>query len=402
MALISHSASIKLFMMPIIVAAISFYPTLLSANLETKGHQDLIDELFDPDILRRGIESLYSEDIDSSECEILVDDEERGRCFLLRALQRLDNDSVELALRDLEESAQLDNSYAKAKLAEISLFSNQPASLDTAIGWYKEAAQAGNPVAEYMFARLGLIFPDKVEESDDHFVQLLRRSADQGINPAIKFLGDINRDGLFDIRKDKIQAFEYYITAAERGYAPAQYEVAVQCIAQGLIEDAVSWLDRAATSGFAPAHYRLGLYYWGQSEVFEDAAIDAVFHLQTAYEAGVIESSLSLGSAYLMGRGVQRDYDRAHYFFSKALGTSKGFAESFLGQIYSRGLGVDKNIKLACSFFQDSALANNPHGQYGHGVCLQAQGEIEQGMNWIRKAADQGLDRALRYIEEEK
>lgn len=374
----------------------------LSAQSLTEDRHDIIVEVLKSNTFSQRIKSIYSAGTKSSACEGIFDEVKRGDCLLLKSLRLLDEGEFDLAFKNLKESAQLSNAYAKVKLGEIFLLSEQPGSLDTAIVWYKEAVHSGNPIAEYMLARLGLIFPDRIEEADDYFLQLVNRSADEGIIPAIKFLGDISRDGLFGASKDKIRAFDFYLTAANEGYAPAQYEIAILCIEKGLIEDAVTWLDKAASSGYAPAHYRLGLYYWDQPEVFEDASADAVFHLRAAYEAGIVESSLTLGTAYLMGRGVERDYDQALYLFNKALGSSEGFAESFLGQMHSRGLGVEKDMNLACSYFRDSAFAGNPHGQYGHGICLQANGEAERSLKWIRKAAEQGLDRAVLYIAEGK
>ena len=59
----------------------------------------------------------------------------------------------------------------------------------------------------------------------------------------------------------------YLQKAAELGYAPAQYELAI-CYANGFGEQrndyniAVKWLEKAAKQGYVKAIYKLGIYYF--------------------------------------------------------------------------------------------------------------------------------------------
>lgn len=58
----------------------------------------------------------------------------------------------------------------------------------------------------------------------------------------------------------------YLQKAADLGYAPAQYDLAI-CYANGFGEQrndykvAAKWLEKAAKQGYSKAMYKLGLYY---------------------------------------------------------------------------------------------------------------------------------------------
>gem|GEM_PF-6911079 len=373
------------------------------ATTKPLGEDELgqIIELLEPYSFRDRVKSIYDQRSYADGCEDAFDGA-HGNCLMLRGLQHIEAGDIESGVRVLKEAARIGSSFAEAKLGEVSLLLNTQAGLDDAIYWYKRAAKSGNPIAQYMLVRLGLLFPKRVCEGSHYLMTLAVSSAEQGIVPALKLLGDVARDGLLGMSPDPDQAFAYFLSAAHKGFAPAQYEVGMHYIESGLIGDAISWLEKAALSGLPEAHYRLGLYYWSESDTTSQLADKAVHHLQIALDDGIAESSLALGTAYLTGRGVTQDYDRARSLLSAAVGSSDGFAESLLGQIYARGLGVDKDLNKGCYYFELSAHADNSHGQYGHGICLHAQDNPEEGLMWIRKAADQGLARAIIYLEQGK
>jgi TPR repeat protein len=95
------------------------------------------------------------------------------------------------------------------------------------------------------------------------------------------------------VPQDNFLAFNYYLEAAELGFAPAQWKLG--CLyenGQGVPQDyslAFKWFSAAAEDGAAPAQYRLGdLYSNGRGVPVDNAQAYAWFSVAGAngYELG--------------------------------------------------------------------------------------------------------------------
>ena len=69
---------------------------------------------------------------------------------------------------------------------------------------------------------------------------------------ALQNLGHIYRRGL-GVEVDLDRAMNYYHQAAQYGFAPAQYNLAMMYFKAAKPERGIFWIEQAAKSGFAPA-----------------------------------------------------------------------------------------------------------------------------------------------------
>lgn len=69
-------------------------------------------------------------------------------------------------------------------------------------------------------------------------------------------------------------------------------------------------------------------------------------------EHGSVARQIELGSAYLTGRGVSRDYKKAAHWYELAARSGDAAAENEMGYFYQTGIGVPVDVKRAAHWFQ--------------------------------------------------
>ena len=104
-------------------------------------------------------------------------------------------------------------------------------------------------------------------------------------------------------------------------------------------------------------------------------------------------------SAQSVKTGIEA-WQRADY--AKAVSIWRPLAESGdadaqfnLGQAYRLGRGVTINLGAAKTWFERAATAGHLDAQTTLGLLLFQNGDQQQGLKWLRRAADQGEPRAL-------
>jgi len=143
------------------------------------------------------------------------------------------------------------------------------------------------------------------------------------------------------------EAFKYYLLAADdtngRGNSAAMLELG-NMFASGIgtdknEESALEWFRKAATKGEPGALYAVGEFYF-------------------------------------FGRGgLARDPKMAIYYLTQAAGYNDPHAQNLLGDIYRKGIGVDKNLAEAYRLFSQSSAAGFLDAQGNLGVMI-ANGEV--------------------------
>lgn len=117
----------------------------------------------------------------------------------------------------------------------------------------------------------------------------------------------------------------------------------------------------------------------------------------------IAASLVVVAAAPLSAQSVKSGIDawqRADY--SKAVSIWRPLAESGdadaqfnLGQAYRLGRGVTINLGAAKTWFERAATAGHLDAQTTLGLLLFQNGDQQQGLKWLRRAADQGEPRAL-------
>jgi hypothetical protein len=141
-------------------------------------------------------------------------------------------------------------------------------------------------------------------------------------------------------------------TAAERGDAEAQYQVALAFLARGGRageREALRWLKAAARQRHAGAEARLARLYTDGLAVRTDPRAAAVLVpestrlLQDAAAQGEPEALLGLAEAREAGRGVSRDPDEALRLLRAAAEKGQPEAAFRLARLYRAGTRVPRD-----------------------------------------------------------
>lgn len=213
-------------------------------------------------------------------------------------------------------------------------------------------------------------------------LQLIER-AKGGDPKSIYDLGRLYETG-YDtiIPVDSVQSMALYLSAAEKGYAPARNFIGFKYYkGEGVkkdIDSAFYWIRLAAEAGDITAASNLGYLLLESDEIGHDEK-EAARWLRVAAEAGMREaqfkyaelmkpewetlpadSALNLGVAYYIGKSPIA----AIPLLEHAADSLRPKAMALLGDAYSKGLGVPYSHHLSLEYFYNAASSGNPSAQF--------------------------------------
>lgn len=218
-----------------------------------------------------------------------------------------------------------------------------------------------------------------------------------------------------DIESDFIYYSKYLVTAAEPGFAEAQWMLGlVYGLGKGVGRDlyqAFYWFEQSAALGYLTALEEVTLMLNMQND-FHNAAL-AGHYYDFAIEMGSTRKDLAaalivpdppeVGNAYERGRGVEKDEARALYWYEKAVAQGHPIAMFNLGWMYAMGNGVPQDIDRGVKLFRELLDRGDFRGKFSIGRFL-VEGigmdvDKEAGFKLIRKAAPK-YERARKYFEQ--
>ena len=198
------------------------------------------------------------------------------------------------------------------------------------------------------------------------------------------------------------QAADFFQSAAEQEYAPAQFELAhLYMYGRGLNRsnsEAEKWLIKAANQKFTPAQFELACnYIIGHG--FKKDYNDAQQWLQTAAELGDTPAQVLLGRLFYKGEICEQNYRKAVFWFISAAIHGNKNAQYELGKCYLLGRGVSANYNDALKWLTRAAERNHQDAQCMVGLCYEkgygAAIDYQEALIWYRKAAEKGHQVAI-------
>ncbi|SNY90964.1 hypothetical protein SAMN04515647_1155 [Cohaesibacter sp. ES.047] len=110
---------------------------------------------------------------------------------------------------------------------------------------------------------------------------------------------------------------------------------------------------------------------------------------------GDVAAQTLLGELYYRGLGVERDVKEAASWFELAAAEKDAEAEFALGLLYARGQGVDKNTDKAIELFEKAAAQGQKHAQFNLGLIKLegqlARQDLNEAIDLLTQSANQGL-----------
>ena len=266
-----------------------------------------------------------------------------------------------LAVKYFQEAGKLENADA---LFFLSIYQQNNGNLKEATQAAKRSFELGNEAAKI---KLGEIQEDeklmkegfnalkkKVDSGDMHYVNSLGYAYEFGvgtslnIKEAMKYyemaakqnnvIGMTNLADLY-IQENKLKkAKPLLVKAAEKEYGYAQYLLAMNFFyyKHENNEEALHWLERAASNDEPYALYQLGLYYSEANDLAK-----ALKYYQRAAELNNADALLELYYIYGEGVGVEQDDDKALFFLKKA---AESGAQEAIEELAAQALSGEGNM----------------------------------------------------------
>ncbi len=271
--------------------------------------------------------------------------------------------------------------------------------------------------------------------------ELYQQAAEEGVSDAQVALALMYFSGELVVR-DYAKAFELFKKAADQNHPEAQYYLAFmyenEFYVKRDIEKSRQLYKKASSNGFKRANEGLKRLEMRKNstigveekkknqntktkfeecyELANKGDVNAINSLAEMYydgngvdknyekaiewyskaaEQGFAPAQHSMGWMYEKGYGVDKNYEKAVEWYSKAAEQEYALSLNNLGCMYKDGKGVNKNTRKAFEFFTRAANQGNSNAcnnlglMYNHGHGIEKNNE--KAVEWFTKAANQGL-----------
>lgn len=225
---------------------------------------------------------------------------------------------------------------------------------------------------------------EAASQEDLQALRQLRTEASAGNAEAQFSLGEMMHE---DWETDYDEAVEWYHKAADQGHAGAQFRLGGVYQGGAIGSDylaATAWYYRAAVQGHVDAQLELAELYREGVPPHEEVAVE--WYRKAAVEGQVLGLwRLVAMFASACGDRIPRDNDEAMGWLRKAADRGHGEARFTLGQVYSHGKVVPRDLVIAHMWFtlaEDAAQATlifPANGPYERAQAAKL--EIEPDMN---------------------
>ena len=326
---------------------------------------------------------------------------------------------------DYTDSAKVERGIAIFKETdEYRKSAGDDADLQLIFNKFKEAAILGCTQAQFelhcLYA-LGHGTPKNPREADRWLIE----SAEHGYVAAQLHLGlcyEVGMGATSYIKRDKNEAYKWYMTVANQGNAEGWYRLAKMHdssrIQNGDYDKykadkckAFAFYKKSAEMGYDFAMHKLGdMYRFGQGTAKDIP--EALKWYKLAAENGFADAQYLLAEIYRKGDGVEVDKQEAVRWYKMCAEKDEEYSSMEFAQMYRYGEGVEVNKEEAFRLYKICAEKGNKHAQYilaemyryGEGTKRHDAGELGfivdyyEAFEWYWKAAEQNYEPALMLI----
>lgn len=309
-------------------------------------------------------------------------------------------------LRELRLLAENGDEKSQYLLAEVLLEGQTiPSDTSQALEWYRAAADEGIGKAHLA---IGHILSDDRYSAHDYSMALdnYLSAAEEGSETAMYNLGVMHYEGKGTLENYNSAYKWFYLALSYRApNSSDRIELLSQRMTLSSIYDAIEkaqqWIDYHDIP-FPEGVSGDDLQSIGR-DVFETGERDeALRYYRLAVEEANLEAQFQLGQMYSQGRGVPRDVSEAETWYRKAANRGHASAQHRLGQVI--GSGSPEGL----SWFRRSARQGYGPAYYSIGysycvrdsllLCVFKSPNIAQAKYWFTKAAENGHIPALRTL----
>lgn len=253
------------------------------------------------------------------------------------------------------QAAERGDAEAQCRLADCYYYGQGTAiDYERTFYWSEKAAAQEYPEGLWNLGYLSETGEGTVQDYDAS-ISWYRRAAENGYLEAQMKLGKYYHTGKLT-EKDDAESLKWYRMAAEQGDAETKLKIS-RILLQGEnaeknVEEGVKWLEAAAEEGSAEAMYSLALQYAYGESVPQDYEKERYW----LFEAAKLENPYAqhvIGQNYIYGMdGFEINYEEGVKWLKKS--AENGFIGGCdqLALCYEQGIGVDKDLDKAIYWFR--------------------------------------------------
>lgn len=282
-----------------------------------------------------------------------------------------------------------------------------PRNLTKALELFEKAADVGNPDAQYA---LGILYASLVEgqgppkEREVLAVLYLYAASTAGHPGALMAMGYRHMQG-YGVPKACTTAALNYIEVAKKiaDIYSAGMPQAVELIRLGLQKkdrktmssSEINLFMQIASSGDTGVAAAIGKRYLLGIDGFKQNYKKALQYLRIASEQQHAGALALLGYMYCLGLGVEKNLDIAYSYFVSSSIQNDALGHNGLGYIYFHGTTIQaRNLKLAHHHFNESAYGGSADGMFNlASMYLTGTGtdqSFQKAVLWYTQALDRG------------
>ncbi len=163
-----------------------------------------------------------------------------------------------------------------------------------------------------------------------------------------------------------------------------RWKNAIYAFRDGDYAGALFLFKKLAQEGSLPALVEVGnIYELGGNGVDQDYIEAKKWYERSVNEIDDSKAYLALGRLYYAGHGVEQDFNKAFFYFSK-LENEPG-ALYILGRMYEYGEGTNKDLKLALSYYKKASELGHALALKDYGLLTIKQGRYLKGFfTWMK------------------
>ncbi|MDH5691504.1 MAG: sel1 repeat family protein [Gammaproteobacteria bacterium] len=212
-------------------------------------------------------------------------------------------------------------------------------------------------------SKLGVSTGSKAIQLQETVDEDMLKTLAEGGEPMAQYLmGRRYRDGEDGHARNYELALEWYIKAANNGFAPAQIDLG-QLFADGEgveknMSKAVKWFKKAAEQGYATAQFNMGNMYRQGEGVKQDLEKSAYWY-EKAANNGFAHAQFNLALMYYYGKGVKKDDKKVLYWYERAANQGVTRAQYLLGAMHEAGVATPRNVVEALHWYSKASDAGD-------------------------------------------
>ncbi len=260
-----------------------------------------------------------------------------------------------------------------------------------AFDYFTKSAELGNPLAQYYLGRM-YAEGQAVKQDFDEAIKWYRTSSIKGCEAAKKALKniEIKIKNNINIRQEKSTKQEKSTIQEDKKIGPVElYNLGIQDYNQKKFFKAFNSFTKSAELGHSLAQYYLGLMY-AEGKAVKQNLEEAKKWFQKSSAQGNNDSIEALKKISLnvkkepvtseeqyefaLGYYKEKIYSEAFKWFKKSSDQGNNNSLYYLGMMYQKGEGIDRNIEEAKNLYQKSSL----------GGCVEAQIALEELENNLK------------------